>query len=224
MSQMKLRSIAEVAGDAKNDLKVVQDSPSHRCPVMPGEVCRNAILTIGVPESDLRQLLERRKRSSMNVALGVGASAYLFVQIGSYFAENPQSLYSLGSGMHAIWDNWEALTTVWEIGDFVGFDNILSAVNTTTQVTDWIFGYNMTDVLKGLADASDLASLGAGILLTIGTKALFDRLNRSEQDRLKALEAKLRQLNRLAFIAQSALPPAYLRLEIEKVGNHHFAS
>ncbi|MBC8002035.1 MAG: hypothetical protein H7X97_05560 [Opitutaceae bacterium] len=66
----------------------------------PGKIFHNALLNLGLSECTLREHIDRRKQDQAAAAIAVGGAAYGLVQIGNYFAENPDKLCNLGKDMH----------------------------------------------------------------------------------------------------------------------------
>jgi hypothetical protein len=215
-----MRSIHTIAKDVFDQLGFSNESQATS--LAPSIICSQALQEIDFEASELSKMTEKRKKDYTNVALGIGATAYVLIEIGYYFTENPQTLCTLGEGFHALWDNWETLTTVWHVGSFVGFENLWTAIHTTTNITEHV-GYGMLHLANSAAHALDLYSLGAAIIATKLTKKIFDRLNKDDKTALEALKEKIKELNHIASMAEKAVPPAYLRNEIAKMGSHHFA-
>ena len=216
-----MRSIHTAAADVFNQLGFSNES--RVTSLTPGIISSHALQEVGFETSDLSKITEKRQKNHTNIALGVGATAYVLVQIGNFFTENPQTLYTLGEGLHALWTHWESLVTVWNFGNFVGFEHIWSAIEATTHITDLAFGYGMEDLMHGAAHALDVYSLGAAVAATLLTKSFFKWLNKDNKAALDELSAKEKESNRIWILAEQAVSPAFLRNEIAKIGNHHFA-
>jgi hypothetical protein len=216
-----MRSFPDVAKDVLNQLSLSNER--RRTDVTPIAIYNQAIQTLDLGIPELTEIKAKRERNLAAIALGTGAAAYVLVQIGNYFSENPQTLYTLGEGIQAIFDNWETLTAIWQVGSFVGFEHIWSAIEATTHVTQLAFDYGIGDLIDGVAHALDFYSLGAAIAATLITKGFFKWLNKEKKAELEDLVVKLRKLNKIASLAEKAAPPSFLRREIATLGSHHFA-
>jgi hypothetical protein len=81
----------------------------------------------------------------------------------------------------------------------------------------------MGDLLNGVAHVEGVYSLGAAVLATVAVKKLFNWLNKDKKTEIEALNFKIKTINHIVSLAEKAVPPAYLRSEIAKIGNHNFA-